>query len=178
MHNSIKGGVTPCNMSLPDFNILYNLHFYNAQVKSWETPNLHSQFSTTLVNLVAQLIGTSAWSPHDSPTLRSPHRTIMLFAQLGCASKSPHTGASARDTPPFTISTLHHFVVHGAPSPGCPSTRPPVHPFNFTQVAARLHPGRHTTSPGSPERPHPGHHTTSPESCLNDLLNNLPERPA
>ena len=22
-------------------NILYNLHFYNVQVKSWETPNLH-----------------------------------------------------------------------------------------------------------------------------------------
>ena len=68
-----------------------------------------SQFST-LANSVSQLVGTSARSPHHSPTLRSPRRTIVLFAQLGRASKSPHTGASARDTPLFTISTLHQVT--------------------------------------------------------------------
>lgn len=45
--------------------------------------------------------------PHDSPTLRSPRRTIVLFAQLGHAFKLPHTGASAQDTPPFTISIVY-----------------------------------------------------------------------
>ena len=78
MHNSIKGGATPCNMSLPDINILYNLHFYNAQVKSWETPNLHSHFLATSANSVAQLAGTSARSLHDSPTLHSPRHTIVF----------------------------------------------------------------------------------------------------
>lgn len=44
---------------------------------------------------------------HKSPTLRSLCHMIVLFGQLGHASKSPHTGVSTRDTPPFTISTLH-----------------------------------------------------------------------
>ena len=38
-------------------------------------PKLYLAKFPTLANSVAQLVGTSAWSSHDSPTLRSPRHT-------------------------------------------------------------------------------------------------------
>lgn len=112
MHNIIKGGATPCNMSLPE-SIYYTIFTFTMYKLNLGKPQIYTQsIFTTSANSVAQLVGTSARSPLDSPTLRSPCRTIMLFAQLGRTSKSPHTGASARDTPPSQPNTPTSLRAH------------------------------------------------------------------
>jgi len=109
MHNNIKAGATPCNMSLPEsiyiiFFYKYKLNIGKPQIYTYLIFNfgkLGCPIRWHLRTVAARLTNHSFTSSHDRVVC--PTRACLVV------TKSPHTGAFARVTPPFTISTLHRF---------------------------------------------------------------------
>ena len=138
-------------------SIIYYTTVYKALQVYLKTPSF---ILSQIYNLRQTRLPSSSVPLHDSPMLCSPRRTIVLFSQLGPASKSPHMGASIQGTPRFTTPALHHFhrfIVHGMPYPSFPSPR-----FFVSTCMARPHPTAclhvHLCTQNSFTR------TTSPES--------------
>ena len=97
-------------------NILYNFStFTKYRLSPWETPNLYLAKFPTSANSVAQLVGTSVRSPHDSPTLlfTSSHDHVVCptRARLQVATHGRlcprHTSVHNLNTSPSHRAHLH-----------------------------------------------------------------------
>ena len=124
--------------------IIQSFTFTKYRLSPWETPNLYLAKFTTSANSVAQLVGTSARSPHDSPTRRSPCCTSSpVRSSFGTQTPKPCIPADMQSHLPTLGNCPNHVKHHVVPpaqlydlrfqpsSPShrrarCAHTRPPV----------------------------------------------------
>lgn len=128
-------------------NILYNLHFYNVQVKSWETPNLH------LVNF--HNFGKLGCLARRH--LRTTHQPfVYLVARLCCLPNlgtppSCHTRVPLPEThfrsQPTTPTSLHAHLHNGRALTQVAKT---LTPSLRTNRAPHVHRARITQPSGTP----------------------------
>ena len=82
------------------YQYIYNLYFYNAQVKSWETPNLHlGNFS----QLRQTWLPSSSAPPHGHRTTHQPF--VHLIARFCCF---PNSGVPPSRHTRAPLPDAHH----------------------------------------------------------------------
>jgi hypothetical protein len=155
LQTSIKGRGNSPYCESARVNILLNHHFYNVQTKSLGNPKFTlSQIFTTSANSVAQLVGTSARSPNDSPTRRSPcHTSSPVRSSFG--RKRPNRVSLPTRSPACQLLTNAQIVCTTS-STACPTQRPPVPTSVSPSCAlarwAGAHPSRQDTHAKSPHK--------------------------
>lgn len=108
-------------------NILYNFHFYNVQVKSWETPNLHlvnfHNFSKLSCLACRHLCMVAAWLTNPSFTLSHDRVVFPTRAHLQVAT---HGRLQPRHT--YVHNPTHQQVFVHTCMMGGRSLESPRHP--------------------------------------------------